>query len=130
MLLSKNHNFVIKEQSFSFYDLIYVFSTTFFSFFLLIITRKTLIFLFETTVLLYFRGFSLGVLISALMSLNPILTIIIIMLELIMNIFVLSIIINSVLNNIFIKTDKLILITVICVFVYSLLIEIVGGKLG
>ena len=47
-----------------------------------------------------------------------------------MNIFVLSIIFNSVLNNIFIKTDKLILITVICVFVYSLLIEIVGGKLG
>lgn len=99
-------------------------------FFVLIVTRKSLLINLELIIFIYFRGFSLGILISSLMMINFIWCVFIIVLELLLSINLFTLLINDILKIKQIDSSKLLYITLLSVFIYSLFLEIVGGKFG
>lgn len=126
IVLSKDYNFDIKSQEFSIKHLISVFSITYFMFFVLYISKKTYLFYLLFPTIIFFRGFSLGVLINALLVSNFIWCLLIVLIELffIFSLFVLFI------NNKFKDDYKLLVVITIFVLIFSILIELVGGKFG
>lgn len=130
ILLTKDYNFEIPKQSFSIMNIIYVFSITYFMFFILIITRKTFIIFIELIIFIYFRGFSLGVLISALLINNFIRCLFIIITEIILLIFLFTIIFKNIYDETNDKTNKLLIALTISVLIYSFILEMVGDKFG
>ena len=82
IVLSKDYNFDIKSQEFSITHLISVFSITYFMFFVLYISKKTYLFYLLFPTIIFFRGFSLGVLVNALLVSNFIWCLLIVLIEL------------------------------------------------
>jgi len=99
-------------------------------FFILIITRKNFIIFIELIIIIYFRGFSLGILINTLIINNFIWCLFIVILELLLSFILFSIIINDIYNIKTINNFKIIYMTIIIILTYSLFLEIVGGKFG
>lgn len=99
-------------------------------FFVLIVTRKNFIIFIELILIVYFRGFSLGVIINSLLINNFIWCLFIVIIELLLSFILFFIIINDCYNINNINDYKLIYITIITVLIFSLLLEIVGGKFG
>jgi len=126
IVLSKDYDFNIDSQTFSIKHLIYVFSITYFMFFILYLAKKSFIFYFLLPTIIFFRGFSLGVLISALLVNNFIWCLLIVLIELT---FVFSLFILFV-NNKFNEDYKLLVVITISVLTYSILLELVGDKFG
>lgn len=126
VISSKNETFIISEQSFSIKHLINVFLITFFMFFVLFASKNNFIFYILLILCITFRGFSLGVLINALLLNNYIFCIIITLMEIIIiiNLFI------FVANNNIKETYKVISLITIIVLFYSIILELVGDKFG
>ena len=125
IILSKNYSFNIPDQTFSLKHLITIFSCSFFMFYIIYISRKSHIILLFLPIITFFRGFSLGVLINALLFNNFILCLVITIIEFVLSMFLLCFIINNKTNE-----NKLLIIITTCVLLYSVLLEIVGDKIG
>ena len=123
---SKNQNFTINDQYFSIKHLITIFCMTFFMFFVLLQLKNNVLFYLFYPVCIIFRGFSLGVLINALLLNNYIYCILIVLIEIIIivNLFIFLINIKN-------KEDyKAISIITFVILFYSIILELVGDKFG
>ena len=122
---SKNETFIINKQSFSLTHLIITFSITFFMFFVLYNLKNNILFYLFYPICIIFRGFSLGVLINALLFENYIFCILITLIEIIIiiNLFI------YLFNNKS-KDYKFISVLTISILFYSIILELVGDKFG
>lgn len=126
VILSKNYTFNINSQEFSIKHLISVFSITYFMFFVLYLSKKTYFIYLLFPSIIFFRGFSLGILLNALLVNNFIWCLLIIIIEFV---FIFSLFILF-LNKKFNEDYKLLIIITLFILIYSILIELVGDKFG
>ena len=130
IVLSKNYIFNRIDTEFSLFHLISIFLVNFFSVFILIITRKTTIILIEIIFFIYFRGFSLGVLILYLFNINFTWLLIIIIIELTYLIIIFKMILFDLYNINIYDTHKMLYYSMFIICIYSIILEIVGDRFG
>lgn len=130
IVFTKNYQFNINKQSFSIMNILSLFSITFFMYFVLIMTKNTFIIHFELLICVYFRGFSLGVFINAIINYSFVWCLCVIIVEIICSSYLFCLIINDVYNFKKTETNKLITLYIIIILLYSIILELVGGKFG
>ena len=88
-------------------------------------SKNSIFLIFIIPIVIYFRGFAIGVLINSLLLIHFFWCLIIVILE-----FLMILLITKSLNLYTINNQKIIILITFCIFIYSLILEIVGDKFG